>query len=194
MNSIPPFILASSSPRRKQLLEEAGFTFEVVSYNTDESFDERMNPIDVVEFLAKKKLLAAHNWLQKRLVITADTLVFKDNKILGKPQDRKDAVDMLRFLSNGQHEVVTSVCIGYQNHLEQFSVNTKVQFDKLKKEEIEHYVDQYLPFDKAGSYGIQEWIGLIGIAKIDGSYTNVVGLPLNETYRAIIDFSRKWIH
>lgn len=193
MNSIPPFILASSSPRRKQLLEEVGFTFEVVSINTDESFDEKMNPNDVVEFLARKKLLAANSWLQKSLVITADTLVIKENQILGKPQDRQEAIEMLRFLSNGQHHVVTSVCLGYKNHLEQFSVKTKVQFDKLKKEEIEHYVDHYLPFDKAGSYGIQEWVGLIGIIKIEGSYTNVVGLPINETYRAIIDFSSKWI-
>ena len=193
MNSTPPFILASSSPRRRGLLRDAGFIFDVIGIDVDETHPEGLSPIETVEFVALKKLAAGNEWLAKFLVITADTLVFKDGTIYGKPNDRPHAIEMLNNLSNSRHTVATSVCLGYKDQVHQLTVSTHVDFALLSKDEIEYYVDHYIPFDKAGSYGIQEWIGQIGIKKIDGSYTNVVGLPMHETYHAIIDFSNKWL-
>jgi septum formation protein len=193
MNSIPPFILASSSPRRRGLLRDAGFNFDVIAIDVEESHPAGLSPIEIVEFLAYKKLAACNEWLAKFLVVTADTLVFKEDTILGKPNDRPHAIKMLSALSDSEHKVSTSVCLGYQNQLHQFTVTTKVDFAELSPDEIEYYVDHYMPFDKAGSYGIQEWIGQIGIKKIDGSYTNVVGLPMHETYHAIVELSNKWL-
>lgn len=193
MNSTPPFILASSSPRRRGLLRDAGFNFDVIAIDVSEDHPEGLSPIAVVEHLAHRKLLACKEWLAKFLVVTADTLVFKHNTILGKPNDRPHAIEMLRELSNSKHKVATSVCLGYQNQVHQFTVSTIVYFAKLSDDEIEYYVDHYMPFDKAGSYGIQEWIGQIGVQKIEGSYTNVVGLPMHETYHAIVDLSKKWL-
>lgn len=193
MNSTPPFILASSSPRRRGLLRDAGFNFDVIAIDFDETHPVGLSPIEIVEFLAHKKLASCNEWLAKFLVVTADTLVFKDNTILGKPIDRPHAIEMLNDLSNSEHIVATSVCLGYQKQLHQFTVTTTVYFAPLSNDEIEYYVDHYMPFDKAGSYGIQEWIGQIGIKKIAGSYTNVVGLPMYETYHAIVDLSNKWL-
>ena len=193
MNSTPPFILASSSPRRRALLRDAGFNFDVIAIDVDETHPAGLSPIEIVEFLAHKKLAASNEWLAKFLVLTADTLVFKEDTIFGKPNDRPHAIEMLRALSNGEHKVATSVCLGYQNQVHQFTVTTKVDFAQLSSDEIEYYVDHYLPFDKAGSYGIQEWIGLVGIKKIDGSYTNVVGLPMHETFHAVVALSKKWL-
>jgi septum formation protein len=193
MNSTPPFILASSSPRRRELLRDAGFNFDVIAIDIDETHPENFTPIEVVEHLAHKKLMACDEWRAKFLVVTADTLVFKNNTIYGKPNDRPQAIEMLEELSNNKHVVATSVCIGYQKQLHQFTITTAVDFAPISPDEIEYYVDHYMPFDKAGSYGIQEWIGQIGIKKIDGSYTNVVGLPMHETYHAIVDLSKKWL-
>ena len=193
MNSTPPFILASSSPRRRGLLRDAGFNFDVIAIDVSEIPPEGLSPIAVVEHLAHRKLLACKEWLPNFLVVTADTLVFKKNTILGKPNDRPHAIEMLTNLSNSQHMVATSVCIGYQKQLHQFTVTTIVDFAPLSNDEIVYYVDHYMPFDKAGSYGIQEWIGQIGIKKIEGSYTNVVGLPMHETYHAIVNLSDKWL-
>lgn len=193
MNSTPPFILASSSPRRRGLLRDAGFNFDVIAIDVNEVPPEGLSPVAVVKHLAHRKLLACTEWQAKFLVVTADTLVFKDNAILGKPTDRPHAIEMLTDLSNSEHIVATSVCLGYQKQLHQFTVTTTVYFALLSNDEIEYYVDHYMPFDKAGSYGIQEWIGQIGIKKIAGSYTNVVGLPMYETYHAIVDLSNKWL-
>ena len=193
MNSTPPFILASSSPRRRELLHDAGFNFDIIAIDVDEAQPSGLSPIEIVEHLAHKKLAACEEWLAKFLVVTADTLVFKGSIILGKPMDRPHAIEMLRELSNSQHKVATSVCIGYQDKIHQFTVITKVDFARLSTDEIDYYVDHSMPFDKAGSYGIQEWIGQIGIIKIDGSYTNVVGLPMHETYHAIAELSKKWL-
>ena len=193
MNSTPPFILASSSPRRRGLLRDAGFNFDVIAIDVDENHPEGLSPVAVVEHLANRKLLSCKEWLAKFLVVTADTLVFKNNTILGKPKDRPHAIEMLNELSNSKHMVATSVCIGFQNQTHQFTVTTIVDFAPLSTDEITYYVDHYMPFDKAGSYGIQEWIGQIGIKKIEGSYTNVVGLPMHETYHAIVDLSKKWL-
>ena len=193
MNSTPPFILASSSPRRRALLRDVGFNFDVIAIEVNEVPPEGLSPTEVVEHLAHRKLLACTEWRAKFLVITADTLVFKDSTILGKPNDRPQAIEMLNILSNGKHKVATSVCLGYQKQYHQFTVSTIVDFAPLSSDEINYYVDHYMPFDKAGSYGIQEWIGQIGIRKIEGSYTNVVGLPMHETYHAIVNLSKKWI-
>ena len=193
MNSTPPFILASSSPRRRGLLRDAGFNFDVIAIDVDETFPDGLSPMEIVEFLAHKKLAACNEWLAKFVVVTADTLVFKEDTIFGKPNDRPHAIEMLTALSNSEHIVATSVCLGYQNQVHQFTVTTIVDFARLSSDEIEYYVDHYMPFDKAGSYGIQEWVGQIGIKKINGSYTNVVGLPMHETYHAIVELSKKWL-
>lgn len=193
MNSTPKFILASSSPRRSELLAEAGFTFEVISLDINEQQPDDLSPTAVVEHLARQKLNACEPWLAKSLVLTADTLVFKDSSILGKPRDRNHAIEMLTELSDSKHTVITSVCLGYQKQVQQFSVATIVAFAKLSNEQIVYYIDNYQPYDKAGSYGIQEWIGKIGVRKIDGSYTNVVGLPMQETYIAIVSLSNQWL-
>ena len=193
MNSTPPFILASGSPRRRELLHDAGFNFDVIAVDIDETPPDGLDPLETVNHLARKKLLACEEWLAKFMVVTADTLVFKESTILGKPHDRPHAIEMLINLSDSKHKVTTSVCLGYQNHVHQFNVTTIVYFAPLSKYEIAYYVDHYMPFDKAGSYGIQEWVGQIGIKKIDGSYTNVVGLPMHETYHAIVNFGIKWL-
>jgi len=192
MRSTEPFILASASPRRSELLHDAGFNFDVISINTDESYPSDLSPVEVVDHIALQKLKACTEWLAKFVVVTADTLVFKEDDILGKPNDRKEATNMLESLSDCVHTVTTSVCIGFKQYVHQFNVSTQVYFSALSSEEIEYYVEHYLPFDKAGSYGIQEWIGQIGIKKIEGSYTNVMGLPMHETFHAIVSMSKKW--
>ncbi len=195
MNSIQPFILASSSPRRQQLLADVGFNFEVIHLDIDETYPSNISqPQKVVEYIAHKKIRGCTDWLARKLVLTADTLVYLGNEIMGKPQHKEEAHVMLNKLANTNHTVTTSVCIGFQHRLHQFSVSTKVYFAALSNEQITYYVDNYLPLDKAGGYGIQEWIGHIGICRIEGSYSNVVGLPIHETYKAIISCSRRWLH
>lgn len=194
MRSTEPFILASASPRRRELLHDAGFNFDVISIFTDESYPLELLPVQVVDFVALQKLKSCSEWLKSYVVVTADTLVFKDDTILGKPKDIKQATIMLESLSNQVHTVTTSVCIGYKDLVYQFNVSTQVYFAKLSIDEIDYYVEHYLPFDKAGGYGIQEWIGQIGIEKIEGSYTNVVGLPMHETFHAIVTMSKKWLN
>ncbi len=175
------------------MLHEAGFDFEVMAVDVEETYPQELAPVAVVAHLAKKKLTACQKWLADTLVITADTLVYQGPEIMGKPHNRQHAVAMLQELAGTMHEVTTSVCLGYRSNLHQFSVTTKVYFAGLSDAEITYYVDHYKPFDKAGSYGIQEWIGQIGIRKIEGSYTNVVGLPMHETYRAIMACNRQWL-
>lgn len=174
-------ILASQSPRRKQLLEQAGYSFTVVIADVDETNPPGMPGIDVPEFLAKKKAAAIEtSQPADAVIIAADTVVLLDNEILGKPTDAAHAKETLRKLSGRMHEVVTGVCI--QKGLDQrsFSVITEVYFRPLTEEQIDHYVDRYKPMDKAGAYAIQEWIGLIGIERINGDYYNVMGLPIGE--------------
>lgn len=188
----PSFILASGSPRRKELLEAAGFSFEIAKVDVDETINSELQPLEVVDELARKKLEACQELLNDNLVLTADTLVFKGNDILGKPLDRNDAVRMLRLLSASEHNVTTSVCLGYEDKVHQFNVTTVVGFNELDDKMIDYYLDNYEPYDKAGSYGIQEWLGQVAIARIEGSYTNVVGLPVAETYEAILDVYKRW--
>jgi septum formation protein len=182
MNFPYQIILASNSPRRKELLGGLGFNFKIEVYPVDESFDQDINPQEVAEFLAKKKSFAFRDLKQNELVITADTTVVLDGQILGKPKDREEAIHMICELSGKKHEVISGVCLRTIEQHESFSEVTTVEFDDLKLNEIEYYVDHYKPFDKAGAYGIQEWIGQVGITSIQGDYYNVVGLPLHQLY------------
>lgn len=155
----------------------------------NESYQANLSPEEIAVFLAIQKSDALKSTIKAdEILITADTIVVKEGKILNKPKDEQEASGMLTFLSDDMHEVITGVCLLNNEKKEVFSVNTKVFFKKLTKQEIDFYIKEYKPFDKAGAYGIQEWIGLIGIKKITGSYFNVVGLPIAELYQKLIQF------
>ena len=182
-------ILASQSPRRKQLLEQLGYTFTQKSKDTDESFSKEIPLIEVAEHLSVKKAAAFAEEIKHRdLIIASDTIVLIDNEILNKPNTNQETFAMLAKLSGKQHEVITGVCLKSKAKEMSFSVSTTVFFEELKKEEINYYIEKYKPFDKAGAYGIQEWIGLIGVSKIEGSFYNVMGFPTKEVYEAIERF------
>lgn len=182
-------ILASQSPRRKQLMEQLGYTFTQVSKDVDESFPNDLPSKDVAEYLSRKKATAFGAELKPNdLVITSDTVVVNDNQILGKPKNAKEAFTMISKLSGKTHEVITGVCLQSQSKTESFSVITIVEFDSLSINEINHYINTYKPYDKAGAYGIQEWIGLIGVKNIIGSFYNVMGFPTKEVYESIENF------
>jgi septum formation protein len=177
-----PLILASSSPRRQYLMKEAGFEFTVEKPDVDESFPPEMPVDEVARYLALKKAEYFRLRIQNEIIVTADTVVILFNKILNKPQDRKEACDMLTSLSGRTHLVMTGVCILSKEREESFDDTTEVTFQSLTREEIEFYVDHYKPYDKAGSYGAQDWIGMVAIKKISGSYFNVMGLPIHKVY------------
>ena len=182
-------VLASGSPRRKQMLEELGLSFTVRTKDTDESYPDSVKNEDVAEYLAVKKADAFTGEIaENELVITADTIVLVDDTILGKPKDKDEAVSMLKKLSDKAHSVITGVCLMSKYNTESFSATTKVFFKELTDEEIDYYIDKYEPFDKAGAYGIQEWIGLVGVENIEGSYFNVVGLPIQRLYTELVRF------
>lgn len=171
-------ILASQSPRRKELLSLMGIPFTVVVRDVDESFPKGLDPVAAVRHIAEKKARAfMAEEIVDALVLTADTIVTIDGRILGKPRDKAQAVEMLTCLSGRRHEVITAVALLFHGAIEVFHETTEVHFRVLSTDEIDHYIDHYQPFDKAGAYGIQEWIGMVAIEKIVGSYTNVVGLP-----------------
>ncbi len=173
--------LASGSPRRRELLRAMGVDFEVAAVDADESYPASMPAAEVPLFLARKKSLA-YSVAENEAVITADTVVILGDEILGKPVSRDDAVAMLAKLSGQTHTVITGVCIRSADKSEAFASATAVTFRNLAPDEIEYYVDNFAPFDKAGAYGIQEWIGHVAITRIEGSYNNVVGLPTEELY------------
>ncbi|TNE72263.1 MAG: septum formation protein Maf [Bacteroidetes bacterium] len=179
-------VLASKSPRRQELIKALGYQVEIRTIEVEETYPSSIALIEVPEFLAIKKSKPLQETVQKgELLITSDTIVLLNNAILGKPADRESAIQMLSDLSGQEHTVITGVSLySLEKHVV-FSSHTKVYFDDLTRSEIEHYVDTYSPMDKAGSYGIQEWIGLIGIKKIDGCYYNVMGLPVHDIYRKI---------
>lgn len=160
------------------MLTDLGFEFEVFTKEIPEDFPDEMPVEEVAEYLAKQKARAYSEYADKKLIITADTIVCLGRKVLGKPGDRPEAIRMISELSGKSHQVISGVCLFYQGNIFSFSETTQVFFRNLKPEEIEYYVDNYKPFDKAGAYGIQEWIGMIGIEKIVGDYYNVMGLPL----------------
>lgn len=181
-------ILGSKSPRRRELIQSLGFAAEIElrTEEVEEVFPADMNPIDVAGYLAKLKatpLLPDLNG--QELLITSDTVVLRDNEILGKPANREEAISMIQSLSGKKHQVITGVHLETVEKSLTLSNTTEVHFEALTNEEVTFYVDNFKPFDKAGAYGIQEWIGHIGISKIDGCYYNVMGLPLNALYQTM---------
>ncbi|MEZ4965061.1 MAG: Maf family protein [Saprospiraceae bacterium] len=184
-----PIILASQSPRRSQLLREAGFQFTVQALDIDESFPEEMPVEEVAPWLAQKKAQAAAGLIRDReIVIAADSVVILDDVIYNKPVDRADAIRMLRRMSGRRHTVITGVCLLAKEQEKSFSGVTKVWFADLSDTEIEYYIDTCKPFDKAGSYGVQEWIGHCKITRIEGTFPNVMGLPVDLVYDALQSF------
>ncbi len=178
-------ILASQSPRRRELLSLMGIPFEVIVRGVNEDFPRQLDPIGVVRHIAEKKAMVFNGKVADELVIAADTIVTVDGQILGKPKDRAEAVRMLTRLSGRKHEVITAVTLLYNGRILTFHEVTAVYFRVLTQGEIDYYVDRYHPFDKAGAYGIQEWIGAVAIEQIVGSYTNVVGLPTQQLYHVL---------
>ena len=182
-------ILGSKSPRRKELLALIGYDFEIRTKETDESYPESLSVEEIAPFIANKKASDLLPTLTTdEVVLCADTIVVLGNQILGKPENAKKAIDMLSLLSGKEHHVITGVVIASISKKVVFSVQTLVKFKELSIANIEHYVATYKPFDKAGSYGIQEFIGAIGIERIQGSYNNVVGLPTAEVFEALKSF------
>ena len=175
-------ILASASPRRRQLLAECGLQFTLADkFECDEHYPAAMPSVEVAEYLSQLKSNAYPKTLAvNEILLTADTIVVVDNTILGKPTDREDAVAMLRMLSGRKHTVITGVTMRTESTIKSFSVASKVFFRDITDEEIDYYIDNYRPFDKAGAYGIQEWIGYVGIEGIEGSFYNVMGLPVQR--------------
>lgn len=181
--------LASKSPRRKQILEWAGISFEMLPIDLDEVYPDNMSPYDVPRFLAREKAMVAQKFLpESGIALTADSVVILDGKLFGKPRDRKDAYRMLAHLSGKIHQVITGVCLISKDKQLIFDSTSDVFFRPLTHEEIEHYLDEYRPFDKAGAYGIQDWMGLNKISRIEGSFYNVMGLPIDLVYEALLRF------
>jgi septum formation protein len=183
------YVLGSKSPRRQQLLSELGLSFTVRNIEVEESFSDGLSMVEIPVYLAVKKAEPLLGSLTKNeMLITADTIVWLNGEVLGKPGDRIHALEILNKLSGRIHQVVTGVCLSTVDKQKTFFSVTDVEFKKLNKFEIEHYIEMCKPFDKAGAYGIQEWIGLAGITSIRGSYYNVVGLPVQQLYEELISF------
>jgi len=183
-------ILASGSPRRQQFFKDLDLDFEIRLKEIEEIYPPNLIEEDITDYLAVLKSDAFEGGLQKNeILITSDTIVWHEKKALEKPKDYEDAFLMLQSLSNKTHKVITSVCFKTKDKVNVISETTKVTFHPLSDAEIKYYLDNYQPFDKAGSYGIQEWIGFIGVAKIDGSYPNVMGLPVDKVYQYLSNFT-----
>ncbi len=183
-------ILASGSPRRQQFFKEMDLHYTIRLKEIEEIYPENLKAEEITNFLAELKANAFENELKENdILVTSDTIVWLNEKALGKPKDYDDAFKMLQQLANQTHEVITSVCLKSIDKTEVFHCVTKVTFSDLSDEAIRYYLDNYKPFDKAGSYGIQDWIGLIGISKIEGSYTNVVGLPTEMLFQKLMNYA-----
>lgn len=183
-------ILASQSPRRKELLQHLGLeAFAVKPIETDESFPSGLTGEETATYIAEQKAEANRSFLEERdLMITADTIVYLNGQVLGKPADREDAFRMLRLLSGKEHQVFTGVCLSSLFEQRSFVARTDVTFSELTDEEILWYIDHFHPYDKAGAYGIQEWIGAVAVERITGSYFNVMGLPVHLLYEQLKSF------
>lgn len=181
-------ILASGSPRRRELMAGLGVNYEVrILPDVDESYPDTLQGEEIPLYIAKEKADAYIPMMQPdELIITADTIVWLDGKVLGKPRDREDALLMLRTMSGRTHEVFTGVCITTTDWQRSFTAQTEVRFATLSEDEIIYYVDNFKPMDKAGAYGVQEWIGFIGVENISGSYYNIMGLPVQKLYRELL--------
>lgn len=181
------FILASQSPRRKQLLQWAEMPFEVIVSEADESFPAGLQMDEVAIYIARKKALAVQQLVKddNKVILAADTIVVLDNEVIGKPKDRDDAVSILKRLSGNKHQVVTGVVILANEKEIAFADTTEVEFHSLTDEQVTFYVDKYQPYDKAGAYAIQEWIGVVGIRSIKGDFYNVMGLPVSRVVQQL---------
>lgn len=181
-------ILASGSPRRRELMAGLGVNYEVrILPDVDESYPDTLQGEEIPLYIAKEKADAYIPMMQPdELIITADTIVWLDGEVLGKPRDREDALQMLRTMSGRTHEVFTGVCITTTDWQRSFTAQTEVRFATLSEDEIIYYVDNFKPMDKAGAYGVQEWIGFIGVENISGSYYNIMGLPVKKLYRELL--------
>ncbi len=183
-------ILASGSPRRQQFFNDLDLDFEIRLKNIEEIYPDNLQGVEITNFLAELKANAFDGEIKaNEILIASDTIVWLNNKALGKPKDYDDAFAILKSLSNATHDVITSVCFKTIKKTETIFEVTKVTFSELSDDTIRYYLDNYKPFDKAGAYGIQEWIGLIGITRIDGSYTNVVGLPTEKVYNYLSNYN-----
>ena len=183
-------VLASNSPRRKELLQRLGIPFKVRTlFGIDESYPDTLRGEDIVRYISRNKANAYRSSMgPDELLITADTIVYLQGEVMGKPHDADDARRMLRASAGQVHQVITGVTIITANDMENFAVTSQVKFSDLSDDEINYYVDRYLPLDKAGAYGIQEWIGLVAVEELRGSYFNVVGLPIQRLYQALKRF------
>ncbi|MFO8020897.1 MAG: Maf family nucleotide pyrophosphatase [Perlabentimonas sp.] len=186
-------VLASKSPRRQHLLAELGVPFEVrLNGEVDESYPPDLPHTEIPVYLAQKKAKPLLKTLaENEVLITSDTIVWCSEQVLGKPTDRSDAIAILQELSGKRHDVITGVSLIFKGNEHSFAATTQVFFKELSQEEIIYYVDKYKPYDKAGAYGIQEWIGYVGVERIDGSYFNVMGLPVQRLYTELQSFIQK---
>lgn len=183
-----PILLASGSPRRRELLDLAGFQYRVASSDIDEDYPIGLDASQVAPFLAGRKMEAAFSLASRdEIILTADSVVIRDGKVFGKPTDRESAIRMISDLQDGPHEVMTAICLSRDKRVWSGSAVTKVFLEPMDATEIAYYVDHWRPFDKAGGYGIQDWIGLCKIGRIEGSYPNVVGLPMHLLCQALRD-------
>jgi septum formation protein len=183
-------ILASESPRRQYLMKELGLDFKILAPKVKENYPDNLTPVEIAVFLAELKS-DSFDFLAfpgDTILITADTIVSIDGEILGKPVNYEEAVCMLQKLSGRKHDVITAVCLRSGSRKKTFHVLSSVYFKELNMDEINYYIENFKPFDKAGSYGVQEWIGYIGISKIEGSFYNVMGLPVKELYDELLLF------
>lgn len=181
-------ILASGSPRRQHLLRELGLEFEVVVRDIEEPLPENLSPSEAAESLALMKSEAYQDLAQTHLIITADTIVAWGGKLLAKPANRAEAISMISSLAGEENQVISAAALRYKDRCHAFHATTRVHFRNLEAWEIEYYVDHYQPYDKAGAYGIQEWIGMVGIDRIEGDYYNVVGLPVPKLWQELKAF------
>ncbi|WP_283635555.1 Maf-like protein [Aquaticitalea lipolytica] len=182
-------ILASGSPRRQQFFKELGIYVDIRLKPVKEEYPQRLSHFEISDYLAQLKALPFQNELKDNdILITSDTIVWHNNKALGKPKDSAEAFQMIKSLSNATHEVITSVCFTSKTFQKTVNSTTKVTFKAFTDDEINYYINTCKPFDKAGAYGIQEWIGQIGVTKIEGSYFNVMGLPTHLVYKTLLDF------
>ncbi|HUB62516.1 MAG TPA: Maf family protein [Puia sp.] len=189
MNPTQRIVLASGSPRRKQLLEWAEISFDIITRDTPETWPPGLPTAKVPIHIARSKAIAVQQAIgPERLIIAADTVVVLNNEVIGKPRDRTDAIDILTRLAGRRHDVITGVALLKGTAERSFADTTAVWFHDLTTAEIEGYVDRYHPFDKAGAYAIQEWIGVVGIRRIEGDFYNVMGLPVSRVVRALRDF------
>lgn len=189
IKQFPPIILASKSPRRQELLKLMGFDFQVVLREVDESYPPGLSPSEIAVYISEKKARAFDLLIENEIVITADTIVSLDGKILGKPENEDHAFEMLSELSGKRHDVITGVSLLKDHKLSTFYELTEVFFKEISAEQIRYYINTCQPMDKAGAYGIQEWIGLVAVDRINGSYSNVVGLPTHRLYTELCKLS-----